>query len=145
MNGPLSSRATVETGRYGRLVVARIKPNEDLVASLEALCAAHAIRRAVVRGAVGSLIDAQLARGHGAGEQDFAVAGPGVEILTVSGEVTCAESGAPRAAISGIVADPAGQMHAGRFCRYGNLSFITIEVSLQEWIIEQTLERSIAV
>jgi predicted DNA-binding protein with PD1-like motif len=137
MNATLSSAVSIETGHYGRLVVARLKPNEDLVASLEALCAAHGIERAVLRGAVGSLIEAQLARGYGAGEQNVTVSGPGVEILSVSGEIALAGD-APRSSLSGVVADPAGRLYAGRFRRGGNRSFITIEVSLQEWIVEQT-------
>jgi predicted DNA-binding protein with PD1-like motif len=133
-----SATARIEMGYYGRLIVARIKPNEDLIASLEGLCAAHAIGHAVVRGAVGSLTEARLARGYGASEQIMAVVGPGIEILSVYGEVLGASENGPRTALSGVVADPAGQLYAGRFCRGGNLAFVTIEVSLQEWIVEQT-------
>ncbi|WP_042338015.1 PPC domain-containing DNA-binding protein [Paraburkholderia ferrariae] len=148
MNAP--APVVVESGHYGRLVVARLKPNEDLVEALEALCAAHAIARAVVRSVVGSLVEAQLARGHGSTAQSLLVPGPGVEILTVSGEVWAdggqgADTpgpGAARTSLNGIVADTEGQMYAGRFVRGGNRSFITIEVTLQEWIVETRREEA---
>jgi predicted DNA-binding protein with PD1-like motif len=139
----ISATARIETGHYGRLIVARIKPNEDLIASLEGLCAAHAIECAVVRSVVGSLTEARLAHGYALSEQITAVVGPGIEILSVYGEVLSASGNDPRTSISGVVADPAGQLHAGRFCRGGNLSFVTIEVSLQEWIAEQTAAQSV--
>jgi uncharacterized protein len=146
MNAP--APVVVESGHYGRLVVARLKPNEDLVEALEALCAAHAIARAVVRSVVGSLVEAQLARGHSNAAQSFVVPGPGVEILTVSGEVWAdggADThgpGAARTSLNGIVADTQGQMYAGRFVRGSNRSFITIEVTLQEWIVETRREEA---
>ncbi|WP_322012361.1 PPC domain-containing DNA-binding protein [Paraburkholderia sp. J12] len=143
-----SAPVVIESGRYGRLVVARLKPGEDLVEALEALCAGHAIARAAVRSVVGSLVEAQLARGHGSAVQSFVVPGPGVEILTVSGEVWAnagAETGVARTSLNGIVADTQGQMYAGRFVRGGNRSFITIEVTLQEWIVETRCEETAGV
>jgi uncharacterized protein len=142
----LSAPVIVESGRFGRLVVARLKPQEDLVEALEQLCASHDITRAVVRSAVGSLVEAQLARGHATGGQTFTVPGPGVEILNVFGEVAIERDGAgtatARTSVSGIVADTEGQMYAGRFVRGGNRSFITIEVTLQEWIVETRSEET---
>jgi predicted DNA-binding protein with PD1-like motif len=128
----------VESGHYGRLVVARLKPGEDLVDALEQLCAAHHIARAVIRSAVGSLVEARLARGHGDAVQSVVVSGPGVEILNVSGEIATDDSA--RTSIRGMVADTDGQMHAGAFVRGGNRSFITIEVTLQEWIVDSCSE-----
>jgi uncharacterized protein len=141
---PLSTPVVVESGHFGRLVVARLKPQEDLVEALEQLCSSHGIARAVVRSAVGSLVEAQLARGHVTGGQTFAVPGPGVEILNVFGEIAIERDAAgtvtARTSVSGIVADTEGQMYAGRFVRGGNRSFITIEVTLQEWIVETRSE-----
>ncbi len=45
----------VESGRMGRVAYARIAPNEDLVLSVEKLCALQGFRNAFVRGALGSL------------------------------------------------------------------------------------------
>ena len=56
--------------------------------------------------------------------------GPGVEILNVFGEVGFSSANH----LQGVVADVDGKIYAGRFVRGGNLSFITIEITLQEWI-----------
>lgn len=135
MSAALEVPVAIENGTLGRLVVARLKPNQDLTESIEALCAEHAISRAIVRGAVGSLIDARLAFRSGDGWREQLVSGPGVEILNVFGEVDAR----PHAAgalpmLHGMVADTGGRMYAGRFVRGANLSFITIEVTLQEWL-----------
>lgn len=135
MSVALDVPIAIENGTLGRLVVARLKPNQDLTESIEALCAEHAISRAIVRGAVGSLIDARLAFRSGDGWREQLVSGPGVEILNVFGEIDArseAAGGLPM--LHGMVADTGGRMYAGRFVRGGNLSFITIEVTLQEWL-----------
>lgn len=137
-----SHPVVVESGHYGRLVVARLKPGEDLVDALEQLCRAHDIARAVIRSAVGSLVEAELARGHGDAIRSVVVPGPGVEILNVFGEV--AIDGSARTSISGMVADTDGRMYAGSFVRGGNRSFITIEVTLQEWIVDGRSETAVA-
>lgn len=127
MTAPLES--SVQTGRLGRLVVARLKPNEDLVESAEALCAAHGIHTAVVRGGLGSLIDARLQYLGRNGMKTIDVAGPGVEILSISGEVRAGQT-----QLQAMVADAEGKLYAGRMARGHNLSFITIELTLQEWL-----------
>ncbi|WP_082855255.1 PPC domain-containing DNA-binding protein [Paraburkholderia phytofirmans] len=130
----MDTDVVVESGHYGRLVVARLKPNEDLIESLENKCLEHGIGRAIIRGVVGSLVDASLERGHGNTTCEQPISGPGVEILNVFGEIDLRDRAYPNTVLSGIVADTKGQMFAGRFRRGANLSFITIEVSLQEWI-----------
>lgn len=130
----MNAVATVEEsevlgGRLGRLVIARLKPNEDIIDSAEALCAAHGISLAVVRGGLGSLIDAQLCYLGRNGMQQIKVDGPGVEILSLSGEIS---QGASR--LQAVVADCDGNIYAGRLERGANLSFITIELTLQEWL-----------
>ncbi|NIE66855.1 PPC domain-containing DNA-binding protein [Burkholderia sp. Ax-1719] len=131
-----AEQVTVETGRFGRLVVARVRPNEDLTCAVEALCKELGIKRAVVRGVVGSLIDANLAFGAPDDEHVVTVKGPGVEILNVSGEVVSRAGDEVNALLSATVADPQGQMYAGRLRRGSNLSFITIEVTFQEWEVQ---------
>ncbi|BDD93094.1 DNA-binding protein [Pandoraea sp. XJJ-1] len=135
MSAELDIPVDIENGTLGRLVVARLKPNQDLTESIEALCVEHAISRAIVRGAVGSLIDARLAFRAGDGWREQRVSGPGVEILNVFGEVDVRpEAVSELPTLHGMVADTDGRMFAGRFVRGGNLSFITIEVTLQEWL-----------
>jgi predicted DNA-binding protein with PD1-like motif len=130
----MNTDVLIESGHYGRLIVARIKPNEDLIESLESKCLEHGIGRAIIRGVVGSLIDASLERGRGSTAREQPISGPGVEILNVFGEIDLRDRSTPNTVLNGIVADTKGQMFAGRFRRGENRSFITIEASLQEWI-----------
>ncbi|RFB71297.1 MULTISPECIES: PPC domain-containing DNA-binding protein [unclassified Herbaspirillum] len=112
--------------------MARLKPNQDLTESVEALCRQHGMTTAIVRGAIGSLIDAHLQYKTPDGLNELKVEGPGVEILNVFGEIGFSATN-PNP-LQGVVADTAGKIFAGRFKRGANLSFITIEITLQEWI-----------
>jgi predicted DNA-binding protein with PD1-like motif len=134
-----SSGVKLETGHYGRTVIARLKPNEDLVESLEHLCQQYGIDRAVVRSAVGSLVHGNLASGTGASLTTQVVEGPGVEIVGLFGEVT--STPADRACtgateLTAILSGTDSQVFAGRVLRGMNLSFITVEVTLQEWLVD---------
>jgi predicted DNA-binding protein with PD1-like motif len=134
----------LEAGRYGRTVIARLKPNEDIVESLERLCAQYGIARAVVRSAVGSLIDGCIAGGTGAAQTTQIVNGPGVEIVGLFGEVASAASPLDHTAATQLTAILSGtdsQVFAGRLLRGRNLSFITVEVTLQEWIADDQERR----
>ncbi|VVN73479.1 PPC domain-containing DNA-binding protein [Pseudomonas fluorescens] len=129
MNLATTEESQVQGGRLGRLVIARLKPNEDLIDSAEALCKDHGIHLAVVRGGLGSLIDAQLCYLGRQGMIEIRVDGPGVEILSVSGEIISGES-----RLQAVVADADGKLYAGRLERGKNLTFITVELTLQEWL-----------
>lgn len=124
----------VEEGSLGKLVMARLKPNQDLTESVEALCRQHGMKRAIVRGAIGSLIDAHLQYATPSGARTMQINGPGVEILNVFGEIGFADGKPLTHPLQGVVADTEGKIYAGRFVRGANLSFITIEITLQEWI-----------
>lgn len=119
----------IQSGQLGRLVVARLKPNEDIIDSAEALCASHGIACAVVRGGLGSLIDGELHYLGRQGMQGIHVPGPGVEILSISGEIVAGQS-----RLQAVLADADGNLFAGRLQRGRNLSFITVELTLQEWL-----------
>jgi len=142
MNTITFESITVESGHYGRLVVARLKPGEDIVEALEKLCLSHAIMRAVVRSAVGSLVEARLTHGGARTAHTFTVAGPGIEILNAYGEVSL--DAGMRTSISGMVADTDGRMYAGCFVSGANRSLITVEVTLQEWIVETRYQEPVA-
>jgi predicted DNA-binding protein with PD1-like motif len=124
----------VERGRYGRMVLARVRPNIDLVAGVERVCAAHGITHAVVRSAVGSLVDAALGYGEGESMTMITVEGPGIEILTLGGEVRPDESGKPVARLRGTVSDSDANVYGGEFVRGGNPICITLEIAMQEWL-----------
>ncbi|MGQ0677231.1 MAG: PCC domain-containing protein [Rhodospirillales bacterium] len=124
----------VERGRYGRMVLARVRPNIDLVTGVERVCAAHNITHAVVRSAVGSLVDAALGYGEGESMTLVTVEGPGIEILTMGGEVRPDVSGKPVARLRGTVSDSDANVYGGEFVRGGNPICITLEIAMQEWL-----------
>lgn len=124
----------IERGRYGRMLLARIRPNVDLVTGVERICAAHDLRYAVVRSAVGSLVDAALGYGEGDSMTLITVEGPGIEILTLGGEVRPDEDGKPMATLRGTISDSDASIYGGEFVRGGNPICITLEIALQEWL-----------
>ncbi|MGI9483756.1 MAG: PCC domain-containing protein [Hyphomicrobiales bacterium] len=128
------SSSTVENGRFGRVITARIRPNTDFVTGIEELCAAHDISHGEIRGCVGSLMDATLASGTTDEPRITEVAGPGLEIAVSCGVVRLGDNDFPRAKLSGLVANGAGEAYAGEFVRGRNLVFVTMEVVLQEWL-----------
>lgn len=84
-------------------------------------------RTAVVRTAVGSLVDEHLAYG----EREEMHEGPGTEILSLAGE-----TGTDGADLRGAISKPDKSVHGGRFVRGGNPICITLELVLQEWLPE---------
>ena len=121
----------VEAGQMGRVAYARVAPNEDVVLSIEKLCAAEGFRHAFVRGALGSLVDACFVAPGGGTRL---VRGPAVEIVSLAGEVRPESDGSLRAAITGIVADTEGMVHGGPFVAGANPVCVTFEVTLEEWL-----------
>src|SRR5690606_16963281 len=132
----MSSAARFETGRLGRIAVVRIRPNEDLVTAVEAACREHGLAHAIVRSAVGSLVDAVLETGG----RTLEIAGPGIEILTLAGEVRSQRTGEPQADLRGTIADGRARVFGGRFTRGANPVCITIELVLQEWLPAEVRE-----
>jgi predicted DNA-binding protein with PD1-like motif len=130
----MAQEIQLEPGRFGRLALIRLKPNEDLVEGLEAACAEAGITAAVVRSAVGSLVDAVLGYGSGESAGVTSVEGPGIEILTLTGELLPGPDGKPRALLSGSVSDPEARVYGGTFLRGANPICITLELVLQEWL-----------
>jgi predicted DNA-binding protein with PD1-like motif len=121
----------VESGRTGRIAYARVAPNEDLVRSVEQLCAAQGFRHAFVRGSLGSLIDACLARADGSCEL---IRGPAAEVVSLAGEVRPQADGAPRATLHGMVVDSEGRVFGGPFVAGANPVLVTFELTLEEWL-----------
>ena len=127
----MSDAATVETGQMGRIVYARLAPHEDLVRGVEKVCLAHGFKNALVRGALGSLIDGCLTRQGGAPQHS---PGPAVEIVSLAGEVREQVGGALQARLSGVVANAEGHVYGGVFVAGLNPICITFEVTLEEWL-----------
>ncbi len=126
--------AEFEDGRFGRLAAIRLKPNQDLVEGVEGAAAEAGIACGVVRAAVGSLVDAALGYGEGEGASVVTVEGPGIEILTLAGELRPDAEGRPRAFLQGTISDSDAKVYGGEFLRGANPICITLELVLQEWI-----------
>lgn len=127
----MNALSYVEAGMMGRVAYARIGPNEDLVQSVEKLCVAEGFRNAFVRGALGSLVDGCLLTSDGLYRQ---IEGPAVEIVSLAGEVRVQSDGSLKAALSGVVADPNGDVYGGIFVSGLNTICMTLEITLEEWI-----------
>jgi uncharacterized protein len=127
----MAEMIAVEQGSMGRVAYARIAPNEDLVQGVEKVCLAEGFRNAFVRGALGSLVDSCLGTIDG---KYLQIKGPAVEIVSLAGEVRSDEDGSLRAALTGVVADPEGNVYGGPFVPGLNPICITFEVTLEEWL-----------
>jgi len=130
----MAEGAQMQAGRIGKVVYARMAPNEDLVQGIEKLCLAQGLRHALVRCGLGSLVDACLDLPDG---RRRAVAGPAVEVLSLFGEVRTQADGPVqilRAELAGVVVDAAGQVVSGVMVAGANPVFATFEVTLEEWL-----------
>jgi predicted DNA-binding protein with PD1-like motif len=128
------AEALVESGRYGRIFVIRLKPNQDMIEGVETAAAELGATNAVVRSAVGSLVDAALGYGAGDSRSVTSIEGPGIEILTLSGEIRPDAEGRPIARLRGTVSDSDARVYGGVFLRGANPICITLEIVMQEWI-----------
>jgi len=137
MSDTETSAVVVERGRFGQIVTARIRPNVDLVGGIEQICADNDIRHAQIRGCVGSVMDAVLdVGGGGENAREQIVPGPGLEIALTTGEVRPDDDGKPCARLYGLAANWDSDAFAGEFVRGKNLTFVTLELVLQEWLPE---------
>lgn len=128
--------STIEQGHTGRVFYLRIHPNEDLVQNLEKTVIEFNVSRALVRSTVGSLAHCCLetAAGH-----KVDILGPAVEILDLNGEITVDNAARPLVQVNGMVMDINGLYHAGRFVAGRNPVCMTLEVVLEEWVVDQRL------
>ena len=127
----MTDASVVESGTMGRVAYARIAPNEDLVQGVEKFCLAEGFRNAFVRGALGSLVDGCLGTLDGKYRQ---IKGPAVEIVSLAGEVRSKDDGSLCASLTGVVADPDGNVYGGPFIAGANMVCMTFEVTLEEWL-----------
>ena len=127
----MSDTTLVESGTMGRVAYARIAPNEDLVRGVEKLCLTEGFKNAFVRGALGSLVDGCVERLDG---KLLHIRGPAVEIVSLAGEVRSQPDGSIQASLSGVAADPQGNVYGGKFVADTNLICMTLEITLEEWL-----------
>jgi predicted DNA-binding protein with PD1-like motif len=117
---PMPHKAT--NGR--RSVIARIRPNEDLLTSIETICEKHGFAAAAIRGSVGSTVGVRFEDGRVV--DDIAT-----EVMVLRGAVNTTASG-PRAALEIALIDPRGHVHRGRIQRGANAVLICFELVLEE-------------
>lgn len=102
----------------GSGLVARVKPNQDILTALETIALTHGIRNATVRGSLGSLIGAHFTPGV---VEDHAT-----EVLVREGYI---RSGV--AALDLLVVDMRGEVHEGWLQHRENPVCITFDLVLQ--------------
>jgi hypothetical protein len=104
----------------GTGLVARIKPNQDVIEALETIALAHGFRNAAVRGSLGSLIGARFT--DGGSIDDHAT-----EVLVRSGNINDG-----KASLDLLVVDMRGHVHQGWLRRGENPVCITFDLVLEE-------------
>ena len=102
----------------------RVAPNADICSALEAVCAAHGIRQASVRGGVGSTVGALFADGRRV--EPFVT-----EVLVQQGRISPGADGQPEAALDVSLVDHTGGLAEGRLARGANGVLVTFELVLQ--------------
>lgn len=107
-----------------RVVLARIRPDEDLTMAVEEACRAHGISDAIIRGSVGSIIGADFEDGRVLEDR-------ATEILVRSGEVKDGPQGLRARLEIGLI-DPRGQVCEGVLARGRNPVLICFELVLEE-------------
>ena len=120
--------STVTTGA-ANAVLARVRPNEDIITAIETIAHRHAMPNALIAGSVGSLIGTRFTDGRVT--EDHAT-----EVLITSGTVT-----AGRASVDVMSVDMAGRVHQGSLAHGENPVCITFDVVLIG-IAHQSINRS---
>ena len=121
---PVPAGEPPEAAAGPRLILARLRPNQDLAAAIETLCRRHGLAAATVRGSLGSLIGARFADGR-------EVADHATEVLVREGRVAPDPDGRPRATLDLAVVDMAGTVHEGALAAGENPVCITFELMLE--------------
>ena len=107
----------------GRFVALRVKPNVDFCGALEAFCAEHGIREAMVHGGVGSTIGARFV--DGSTVENFAT-----EVAITNGRVAPGADGF-ETVIDVALVDYSGALASGRLKRGDNPVLMTFELVLE--------------
>ncbi len=107
-----------------RCVLARLKPNVDLIEGIEEVCRRHNVRNAMVRSGVGSIVGTEFDDGRVIHEHP-------TEILVLGGQIAPDDHGRPRADVSIAVADTKGDLHEGKPTRGRNPVLICFELVLE--------------
>ncbi|WP_034292888.1 PCC domain-containing protein [Herbaspirillum sp. RV1423] len=107
-----------------RIILARIRPDQDLTMAIEEACRMHGFKNAAIRGSVGSIIGAEFEDGRIV--EDLAT-----EILVREGRV-CSGPDGLRARLDIALIDPRGHVCQGVLARGRNPVLICFELVLEE-------------
>jgi predicted DNA-binding protein with PD1-like motif len=134
-------RARYAIGQTGRVIVARILPGADLVATLRAICTEHGIRAGVVLGSLGTLQSARLltvarvpTHKSGVGYSDPLLLDGPIEFINGQGIISELEDGTIFVHFHGTITDTAMTMYAGHFDPVGNPVLSTMDVTIIETV-----------
>ena len=106
-----------------KIVIARIRPGQDLTLAIEDVCREHEIENAVVRGSVGSLVGCDFEDGR-------VVSNLETEILVRAGEVSSGPDGL-RCLLDIALIDPTGKVYSGVLARGKNPVLICFELVIE--------------
>lgn len=118
---PVPTEAGIEA-EGPRTVIARVRPNEDIIEALEVICRKHDLANATLRGGLGSLVGAQYT--DGTKVDDIAT-----EVFVTRGGISPDGSGAH---IEIAMVDTQGNITEGSLLRGKNPVCITFELCLEE-------------
>lgn len=124
---PVAAEGAAETaGRAGKgnLIVARIRPNEDLIEALETICRRHGVGQARLASLIGSLVGARF-------EDGARIERIPTEICGRHGTVARRADGGYNIDLELSLIDVDGEIHRGRPCRGDNPVLICAEVFLE--------------
>lgn len=102
----------------GGAVLARVRPNEDIITAIETIARTHGLPNATIQGSVGSLVGTVFDDGR-------VIPDHATEVLVTQGQVRDG-----RATLDLMSVDMAGQVHAGRLARGQNPVCITFDLVL---------------
>ena len=105
----------------GDCIVASIRPGEDLVEAIEALCVRHGVVRATIRSGVGSIVGVIFDDGRRVEEHP-------TEFFVTEGLIRPGPDDAPRLDLTIGLADVRGDLHQGRPARGCNPVLICCEL-----------------
>jgi predicted DNA-binding protein with PD1-like motif len=134
-------RARYAVGQAGRVIVARLLPGTDLVATIGEICAEHDIRAGVVLGSLGTLQRARLltvarvpTHKSGVGYSDpLLLEGP-IEFINGQGIISELEDGTIFVHFHGTITDTEMRLYAGHFDPVGNPVLSTMDITIVETI-----------
>lgn len=128
-------------GQTGRVIVARLMPGTDLVATIHDICAEHAIRAGVVLGSLGTLQSARLltvtrvpTHKSGIGYSDPLLLDGPIEFINGQGVISELEDGGLYVHFHGTISDTEMNLYAGHFDPTGNPVLSTMDVTIIETV-----------